>query len=166
MRISFFSVLIALVFSFSSFADESEYDSMGCKERNEQGQCVKGKLTEMFARQQQLSFLSYPENDKGEYATCDQSCRNGCPSCSNCKWCWACGMYSSDSCKGVFFYDNDNSCAGKRTDSCCELCEQQCDGDEAICADGNFCQGGDPMKSKMGRCQKKVLGQECQRCVK
>lgn len=161
MKSIFLGLAVSLLFCSGLFADD--YDAFGCKERNQQGECVKGKLTEMLSTSSPSPWWT-PENDRREFPTCEQSCQNGCPNCGNCKWCWGCGMYSSDSCKGVFFYDNANSCSGRRTQSCCELCESQCNGNNTICSDGNYCQGGDPMNSTFGKCTKKVFNRTCPTC--
>jgi len=163
MKSILLSIITGLFLSNGLFAEVNEYDVMGCKERNTEGFCIKGKLTELFETGE-IKPSWIPEDDKSHFATCEESCQKGCPNCSNCKWCWGCSMYSADSCNGVFFYENANSCAGRRTTSCCELCQSQCDGNDTICSDNNYCHGGDPMNSIFGQCNQKVFNRSCPRC--
>lgn len=160
MRFSWTLLLLVPFFSQLAYAELEAMDQFGCRKYKD-GQCVDGALTDMAKSMRKAKEYSNTET----VGSCGKICETACPNCGKCSLCSFCWIYNSDSCKGVGYYTDRETCTEKQTESCCDLCEAHC-GDNGACSEGEYCRGGDKTTSTIVKCIEQTQGEICEKCTK
>jgi len=123
------------------------------------GACVDGALTDL------AKSLGTNErfHAQAEGSRCEKVCVEACPQCSKCSLCGFCDFYESESCIGVAYFADEETCREERTNSCCDLCDAHCS-DKGACGEGEYCNGGDRTTSVVARCIEQTTGEVCTKC--
>lgn len=161
MRLLACLLLVLPFYSLGGFADSkvpAEYKDICRKWEN--GYCVEGDLTDLANSMREATKAESPE----AMSSCGQICKDACPNCSKCNLCSFCWIYRSDSCKGVGYYTDKETCTEAKTESCCDLCEAHC-GANGACSEGEYCKGGDKSTSTIVKCIEQTQGEICEKCV-
>ena len=159
MRFIWTLVFLMPLFSSISSANLGAVDQYGCRQYKD-GLCVDGELTDLAK-----SLHKSKEFQAQTVGSCGKICETACPNCGKCSLCMFCGIYNSDSCKGVGYYTDKDTCTEKQTESCCDLCEAHC-GDNGACSEGEYCRGGDKTTSTIVKCIEQTQGEICEKCTK
>lgn len=160
MRLICSFIFIMPLFANFVLADAVPLEHQSHCRKWENGACVEGALTDLANSIRNTGKMQAATTE----SSCGKICKDACPNCSKCNLCSFCWIYNSESCKGVGYYTDPETCAEAQTESCCDLCEAHC-GENGACADGEYCKGGDKSTSTIVKCIEQTQGEICEKCV-